>query len=219
MHIISVNVGMPREVVWRELTVRTSIFKDPVDGPVKVRRLNLDGDRQADLTVHGGAYKAVYGYASEHYEYWREQLPEAQLGWGNFGENLTTTGLREDELFIGDRLRAGSAVLMVAQPRMPCYKLGVRFQRDDMVKRFLASRRSGFYFSVVEEGEISAGSPVEFLSRDPNRVSVADVVSLYVDHPRDPQLIERALRVSALPQSWKSWLQERMQESSAKTEH
>ena len=219
MHIISVNVGMPREVVWREVTVRTSIFKDPVDGPVKVRRLNLDGDRQADLTVHGGAYKAVYGYASEHYEYWREQLPEIQLGWGNFGENLTTTGLREDELFIGDRLRAGSAVLMVAQPRMPCYKLGVRFQRDDMVKRFLASRRNGFYFSVVEEGEISAGSAVEFLSRDPHRVSVADLVSLYADHPRDPQLVERALRVSALPQSWKRWLQERVQEDSAKTEH
>jgi len=209
MQILSVNVGLPREVVWRQMTVRTGIFKQPVEGAVKVRRLNLDGDRQADLTVHGGAYKAVYGYPSEHYEYWREQLPDAGLAWGSFGENLTTSGLREDQLCIGDRLRAGSAVLVVSQPRMPCYKLGVRFDRDDIVKRFLASRRSGFYFSVIEEGEVSAGSSLEFLRRDPNRVTVTDIVSLYVDHNRDPELLQRALQVDALPQSWRSWLRER----------
>ena len=204
MQIISVNVGRPREVIWKGMTVQTGIFKDPVDRPVTIRKLNLDGDQQVDLTVHGGAEKAVYAYPAEHYEYWRRELPEVPFSWGKFGENLTTEGLTEHALCIGDRLRVGSAVLMVTQPRMPCYKLALRFDRDDMIKRFLMSRRSGFYFSVVEEGEVRAGSEVEILTRDPHQVAVVDIGRLYLGQARDPDLLHRAMKVSALPQDWKA---------------
>ncbi len=206
MKIVSVNVGMPRDVIWKGMTVQTAIFKEPVDGPVTITRLNLAGDQQADLTVHGGAEKAVYAYPAEHYEYWRKELPEVPFSWGQFGENLTTEGLGENSLCIADRLRIGSALLMVTQPRMPCYKLALRFDRDDMLKRFLTSRRSGFYFSVIEEGEVRAGSEVEVLSRDLHRVTVADVGRLYLGQTRDPELLQRAMNVSALPRNWKAEL-------------
>jgi MOSC domain-containing protein YiiM len=186
------------------MRIQTGIFKDPVDRPVTISKLNLAGDRQADLTVHGGAEKAVYAYPAEHYEYWRNRLPDVPFSWGRFGENLTTEGLMEDALCVGDRLRVGSAVLMVTQPRMPCYKLALRFDRDDMIKRFLTSQRSGFYFSVIEEGQVQAGSKVEILSRDPHRVAVADIVRLYLGQARDPELLQRAMNVSALPQDWRS---------------
>jgi MOSC domain-containing protein YiiM len=204
MKVLSVNVGLPREVFWKGMTVRTGIFKEPVDRPVTISKLNLAGDQQADLTVHGGAEKAVYAYPAEHYEYWRNKLPEVPFSWGKFGENLTTEGLTEDALCIGDCLRVGSAVLMVTQPRMPCYKLALRFDRDDMIKRFLTSQRSGFYFSVIEEGEVRTGSEVEILSRDPHRVTVVDIVRLYLGQAHDPQLLHRAMSVSALPQNWKA---------------
>lgn len=210
MQVISVNVGLPREVIWKGMTVHTGIFKDPVDGSVTIRELNLAGDQQADLTVHGGAEKAVYAYPSEHYEYWRRKLPEVPFSWGKFGENLTTEGLAEDSLCIGDRLRVGSAILMVTQPRMPCYKLALRFERDDMIKHFLTSQRSGFYFSVVEEGEAQAGSKVEIMSRDPHRVAVVDIVRLYLRQAHDPELLHRAMNVSALPQNWKTELAARV---------
>jgi MOSC domain-containing protein YiiM len=204
MQVISVNVATPREVVWKGTAVRTGIFKEPVGGPVKVGKLNLAGDEQADLTVHGGVEKAVYAYPVEHYDYWRQELPDVAFSWGKFGENLSTEGLLEDTLYIGDRLRVGSAILMVTQPRMPCYKLALKFDRDDMIKLFLASRRSGFYFSVVEPGEVHAGSQVEILSRDPNGVTVADIRRLYLDKTPDPELLQRATSVSALPEGWKS---------------
>src|SRR5208337_1418183 len=207
MKVVSVNVGMPREVVWKGAKVRTGIFKEPVDGAVMIRELNLDGDHQADLTVHGGSHKAVYGYPFEHYAYWRRELPDVAFSWGKFGENLTTEGLLEDDLYIGDRLQVGSAVLMVTQPRMPCYKLALKFKRDDMIKRFLKSGRSGFYFLVVEPGEVQAGSSIEILSRDPNRVSVADIPRLYLGQTRDAHLLQRAIKVTALPESWKAELQ------------
>jgi MOSC domain-containing protein YiiM len=206
MKIVSVNVGMPREIVLRGMHFETGIFKKPVDGPVMIREMNLDGDAQADLTVHGGAEKAVYGYAVEHYDFWRMELPEVSFSWGQFGENLTTEGLMEDALYIGDRLKVGSAILMVTQPRMPCYKLELRFDRLDMIKRFMASGRSGFYFSVVEPGEVSARSNVEFVSRDPNRITVADIVSLIRSRSVDRDLLKRATKVSALPESWKEYL-------------
>ena len=128
------------------------------------------------------------------------------FSWGKFGENLTTEGLAEDSLCIGDRLRVGSAILMITQPRMPCYKLALRFDRDDMIKRFLTSQRSGFYFSVVEEGEVQAGSKIEIMSRDPHRVAVLDIVRLYLGQAHDPELLHRAMNVSALPQNWKAEL-------------
>lgn len=191
------------------MQVLTGIFKRSVEGPVMVAPLNLGGDRQADLTVHGGLNKAVYGYPAEHYEYWRKKLPDVAFSWGHFGENLTTEGLLEGTLCIGDRLRVGSALLMLTQPRMPCYKLALRFGRDDMIQRFLASGRSGFYFSVVEVGELRAGSDIEVVSRDRNGVTVADIVKLYLRQTGDSDLLRRALNVSALPLNWKIALQER----------
>lgn len=180
----SINVGLPREVQWHRKTVTTSIFKAPVSGRIRVSRLNLAGDQQSDLTVHGGVDKAVYVYPSEHYAYWREQLPDFPLPWGAFGENFTTDGLLEDAIRIGDRLRIGTAEFAVTQPRMPCFKLGVRFDRADMVKRFLQSGRSGFYLSVSKEGEVTAGDTVTFIARDEHGVSVADVVSLAATRQR-----------------------------------
>lgn len=208
MRIVSVNVGLPREVVWKGMTVRTGIFKDPVDGPITIRRLNLEGDAQADLTVHGGLEKALYAYPAEHYDYWRQELPGETFSWGKFGENLTTEGLSETTLCIGDAVKIGSALLRVTQPRMPCYKLALRFGRDDMIRRFLVSGRSGFYFSVLKPSEVSAGSKIEILSRDPNRVTVADILRLYLNENQagDPRLIQRAASVDALPYNWKTAL-------------
>jgi MOSC domain-containing protein YiiM len=200
MRVVSVNVGAPREVAWKGITVSTGIFKEPVTGLVSIRHDNLAGDRQADLTVHGGPNKAVYGYASEHYAYWRSVLPDTELPWGVFGENLTTEGLTEDSLHIGDTLRVGTAVLMAVQPRQPCYKLQIRFGRDDIIQRFLTSRRSGFYFSIVEEGEVEAGSAIQILSRDENKVTIADVNRLYLGQGVDAELLRRALSTKALPE-------------------
>ena len=208
MRVVSVNAGLPREVVWKGRAVRTGIFKDPVEGRVAVRALNLDGDRQADLTVHGGVSKAVYVYPSEHYAYWREELPGVELPWGMFGENLTTEGLLEGAVGIGDRFRIGSAQVVVTEPRMPCYKLGLRFRRDDVIKRFLASRRTGFYLAVLNEGEVEAGDRVERLSRDPHGVTVADITHLYTRKPHDVGLLQRAMSVEALPESWRTYFQD-----------
>src|SRR5437016_3424662 len=179
MKVVSINVGLPREVEWRGKTVRTSIFKEPVAGRVRVERLNVEGDRQSDLTVHGGADKAVYAYPAEHYAFWREDLPGMDLPWGAFGENFTTEGLIEDSVRIGDQLRVGSAEFVVTQPRMPCFKLGIRFGRPEMVKLVLRSGRTGFYFAVLTEGEVGAGDSMELLERDEHNIPVADIVNLY----------------------------------------
>src|SRR5205807_2612484 len=155
MKLLSINVGLPQEIDWRGETVRTSIFKAPVAGRVRVTTLNVEGDRQSDLSVHGGSDKAVYAYPSEHYAFWRTELPGTELPWGMFGENFTTEGLLERKVYIGDRLRAGSAEFIVTQPRMPCFKLGIRFGRPDMVKRFQRSGRTGFYLAVLQEGTVA----------------------------------------------------------------
>jgi MOSC domain-containing protein YiiM len=207
MKVVSVNVGTPKPALFRDGTILTSIFKSPVEGRVAVRRHNIDGDKQADLTVHGGPYKAVYGYPQEHYRYWKEQLPGIELVPGMFGENLTTEGVTEDEVYIGDQFRVGSAVLQVTQPRMPCFKLAIRFGRPDMVKRFWQSRRSGIYFSVVQEGDVAAGDPIERISHAADGISVADVVALYRGDEKSPELLERALR-APLHGGWKEQLRE-----------
>ncbi|MFN6480588.1 MOSC domain-containing protein [Nostoc sp. DedQUE07] len=210
MKLISVNVGLPREVTWKGKTVSTGIFKEPVSDRVTVRSLNLDGDGQADLTVHGGADKAVYLYPFEHYEYWRGELPDTELPLGIFGENFTTTGLREEEVNIGDRFQIGNVRLMVTQPRLPCYKLGIRFRRPDIVKQFLASRRTGFYFRVLQEGEVGAGDNLELVSRDNNNITVADITQLYVREQDNPELLHRATQLEALPESWRDYFQRKL---------
>jgi len=210
MKLVSVNVGLPREVIWKGKTVTTGIFKEPVEGRVKVRFLNLDEDRQADLTVHGGLDKAIYVYPVEHYEYWRGELPEMELPWGMFGENLTTVGLLEDSVNIGDRFRIGTAEVMVTQPRMPCYKLGIKFGRANMVKQFLDSRLTGFYFSVLQDGEVGVGDAMELISRDENNVTVADITRLYVRQSDDLQMLQRAAQVKALPDGWRNYFQQQI---------
>jgi MOSC domain-containing protein YiiM len=215
MRVISLNVGLPREVLWKGRSVTTGIFKNPVQGRVLMRTLNLDGDRQADLTVHGGKDKAVYAYPSEHYVFWKQELPGQELPWGMFGENLTTERLREDNLNIGDQFRIGSAEVVVTQPRMPCYKLGIKFGRDDILKRFLHSGRSGFYFAVLKEGEVEAGDEIELISRDPNNVTVSDIARLYVSERTNFDLMRQAIQVDALPESWRDYFIERMEKAKA----
>lgn len=210
MKVISVNVSLPREVSWRGRTVTTGIFKRPVAGRVIVRTLNLEGDRQADLRVHGGPYKAVYAYPSEHYPFWRHELPEMELPWGMFGENLTIEGLLESAVNIGDRFRIGSVELIVTQPRMPCYKLGVRFGREDMVKRFLRSGRTGFYFAVEREGEIGAGDSIVRIARGEHDITVADITRLYINDKTDLPVLRRVVELEALPEDWREYFRERI---------
>jgi MOSC domain-containing protein YiiM len=197
-------------MVYKGATINTGIFKKPVTGRIILRTLNLEGDRQADLSVHGGPNKAVYGYASEHYEFWRQELPDAKLPWGAFGENLTTEGLREEELHVGDRFRIGSAVAMVRQPRMPCYKLAAKFQRDDMIERFLRSGRSGFYFSVEAEGEVGEGDSFELISRTDDGITIAEMNRLFVQEKYNRDLLQKAIATAALPEDWREYFLPRL---------
>jgi MOSC domain-containing protein YiiM len=208
--VVSVQVGRPREVAWRGKTVLTSIWKEAVAGAVRVGRLGLDGDAQSDLSVHGGVEKAVYAYPSEHYAWWREQLGVERLPWGAFGENLTLEGLLEGELGIGDRLRIGTAELHVTQPRTPCFKLGVRFGDPAMVKRFLASGRSGFYLAVECEGALRAGDDVAVVARHPQLLTVAEAADLQTERVRDPERLRRAAEHPALAESWRREFAERL---------
>jgi MOSC domain-containing protein YiiM len=210
MQLVSVNVGLPQTITWKGRTVQTGIFKTPVNGRVQVRTLNLAGDRQADLSVHGGPDKAIYVYPSEHYDYWRSEFLNMELPWGMFGENLTTTGLLEGAVNVGDTFRIGSAVAMVTQPRVPCYKLAAKFGREDIVKRFLASGRSGFYLKVVQEGEVEVGDAIELISRDGHAVTVEDVANLYRDGPDQVSLLQRVVQVEALPENWRDHFQQQI---------
>ena len=209
--LISVNVGLPKTVQWRDQPVTTGIFKSPVEGSIALRKHNLNGDGQADLTVHGGPTKAVYVYCTQHYTYWREELPDVELGWGMFGENFTVDGMDEESIHIGDEFSVGTAQLVVTEPRMPCFKLGVRFGRADMPKRFLQSGRSGFYFGVVEEGQVQAGDTLELLSKDPDGLRVADVTSLYTTERGNAALLRKAISTTALPDSWGGYFEHQLE--------
>jgi MOSC domain-containing protein YiiM len=213
MKVISLNTGLPREVTWHGRSVITGIFKEPVQGRVALRKLNLDGDRQADLSVHGGEHKAVYCYPLEHYNYWKRELPDRELTPGIFGENFTVDGPLEDSVHLGDLFSLGSAKVIVTQPRLPCYKLGIRFESDDMVKRFFVSGRTGFYLAVAGEGEVGAGDEMSVISRDPNGVPVSEITRLYAAKKYselDFASVQKVLRVAAVPDSWKEYLRQRL---------
>jgi MOSC domain-containing protein YiiM len=213
MNLVSVNTGLPREVTWHGTRVTSGIFKQPVQGRIALRTLNLDGDRQADLTLHGGEHKAVYCYPIEHYSIWKKDLPSWEFPMAVFGENFTTDGLLESSVHLGDQFSIGSATVVVTQPRLPCYKLGIRFQADDMVRRFLTCGRTGFYLAVTHEGEVGAGDKIEPLASDPNAVPVAEITRLYIAKrydEGDTKSVRRALQVAALPDSWKDYFRERL---------
>jgi MOSC domain-containing protein YiiM len=211
MKIVSLNVGRPRLVMRNDEPVSTGIFKEPVTGRVMLRTLNLDGDRQADLTVHGGPQKAVYLYPSEHYAFWKQELPEMNLPWGMFGENFTAEGILETETYIGDRFRIGEAEVMVTQPRMPCYKLGIRFGRTDIIKRFLLSERSGFYFSVLKEGEVGVGDEIQLMQKNTSGVRVVEITRLYSSDKNNVDLLQRAIATEALPDNWREYFRKRIE--------
>jgi len=213
--IVSLNVALPRLTVYKGETINTGIFKLPVTGPVSLRTLNLDGDRQADLGVHGGPFKAVYGYPSEHYAFWRKELNNVELSWGMFGENFTTEGLAEDDLHVGDQFEIGAAVVMIRQPRTPCYKLAAKFQRDDILERFLLSGHSGFYFSVEKEGVVTVGDVFRQLTRVEDAVTISEMNSLYVRDKYNRDLLQKAINTLALPQDWRGYFLKRVERTSA----
>jgi MOSC domain-containing protein YiiM len=215
--LVSLNVARPRLTVYQGATISTGIFKKPVTGRVALRRLNLEGDQQADLSVHGGFDKAVYAYPSEHYDDWRRELPDGDLRWGAFGENFTTEGLSENELHVGDRFRVGSSLVTVRQPRMPCYKLAARFQRDDMIERFLRSGRSGLYFSVEQEGEVGEGDSLELISQDRQAITIAEMNRLFYRDKYDRHLLQKAIATGALPEDWREYFRPRLNRSGVQT--
>lgn len=193
-----------------EYFVSTAIFKKLVEGRLSVGVLNIQGDAQADLTVHGGRSKAVYAYPSEHYEFWQAEYSDIPLTDSQFGENLSTLGLLETEVCIGDKLSIGTAEFVVTEPRLPCYKLGIRFGRSDILRRFIQSRKSGFYLAVTKTGEIGSGDDIEFISRDENEVTVDDIVRVFAVDKDDRETIERALKIDVLPDGWKQGFLQRL---------
>jgi len=216
MKIISLNVGLPRLFMYKGYTINSGIFKLPVSGPVALRTLDLDGDRQADLSVHGGAYKAVYAYPSEHYAFWKHELRGMDLPWGVFGENFTTEGVLEDDVHVGDVFEIGSARVMVRQPRMPCYKLAAKFQREDMVEKFMRSGRSGFYFSVEKEGVVENGDSFKSVSQNGGGVTISEMNRLFFREKYNRKLLQKAIDTAALPQYLRDYFEERLERPAAK---
>lgn len=201
--ILRIHVGLPREVEYEGKRVSTGIFKNPVDHPVKVQRLNIDGDGQADLKVHGGELKAVYGYSAEHYPWWRKKLQMPQLEWGAFGENLTIGNWSEEEVYVGDRFAIADVELEAVQPRLPCFKLGIKFGDPSIIKKFMDSGRWGVYFRVIKEGTFQAGDAVLKIFENPEKITVKELYELKAGKLSDPEKIKRALKIPALPPSWR----------------
>jgi MOSC domain-containing protein YiiM len=209
--LISVNVGLPRETKWKSKLVTTGIFKEPVEGRVTVNTLNIEGDGQADLEAHGGPSKAIYAYPSEHYATWRGELDDMELPWGIFGENLTTEGLLEDVVRIGDRFSIGTTTLQVTEPRVPCYKLAVRFDRPDIVRLMNQTGRTGFYLRVLEEGVVEAGDDIDQLGQDPGEVTVADVTRLHSGSEKNNvDLMRQAISIAALGEGWRGYFEHQL---------
>jgi MOSC domain-containing protein YiiM len=215
MKLLSVNVSPPKEVTNGGRTVTTGIFKEPVDGRVMLGTLNLDGDGQADLVGHGGAYKAAYAYSVENYDYWMRELGRTDFTIGQFGENFTVEGMLEDEIHIGDVFRAGGALVEVTQPRVPCYKLGIKMGLRGFEKAFLASGRVGFYLRVLEEGEVGAGDVVERIRADPERMTVREICHLLYFDPENLEGARKALRIRALSPGWRQSFEERLASTGA----
>jgi MOSC domain-containing protein YiiM len=214
MKVLSVNVSRARPVEWGGRVTLTGIFKKPVQGPVHVHSLNLEGDEQADLTVHGGTNKAVYAYPSEHYRFWKKHYPHLNFEWGQFGENLTTEGMLETAVHVGDKFQIGSAVLVAVQPRLPCYKLAGKFQDKNILTTFTESRRSGIYFAVETEGELQAGDSIECIYRAPHQFAIDDAMRLYNAEDLSTDLLTNVLRIRSLPDSWRKRILEVLKEKS-----
>ncbi|GCE27220.1 molybdenum cofactor biosysynthesis protein [Dictyobacter alpinus] len=209
MRIVSVNVAQPREVNWRGRVEPTGIFKEPVTGQVAVGRENLAGDAQGDLSVHGGIEQAIYAYSVTDYAYWRSILGR-ELDWGAFGENFTLEGTSDDQIKIGDRFRVGSAELRVTRPRIPCFKLANKLGRPDMIKMFLASGRTGFYFAVVQEGEVAAGDRLQLLYRDEESLTVREIITL-VREPGELETLQRAITLDGMGKHLRELFQKKIQ--------
>lgn len=203
MKLISVNVGLAREIEYAGKKEMTGIYKNPVPGPVMLRQLSLDGDQQVDLKNHGGVGRAVYMYPYEHYEYWSAELNRDDLTYGIFGENLTTLGLLETEVRIGDRYRVGEAEIVITQPRMPCYKLGVRMGDERIIKRMTASRKHGFYGGVVSMGQVRPGDPISLVWQDPLGLTVDDVVRIHTVDTGDVETLRKAVSSKALAEEYR----------------
>jgi MOSC domain-containing protein YiiM len=212
--LISVNVGLPVKVKFGNEIVTTGIFKKPVDKRTYLKKLNLEGDKQADLTVHGGPDKAVYSYPYEYYDFWKREFPDISFNWGMFGENLTTEGLFESQVNVGDIFQIGSSHLVATQPRMPCYKLGVKFGRMDIIKKFLKSEKSGIYFKVIKEGEIGVNDNINIIKKDNNNITIKNIVELIKkDDKENTILMEKAVKVKDLPSGWKHYFLEKLSHS------
>lgn len=210
MQLISVNVALPRAVQYKRETVTTGIFKTPVAGRVMLRQLNLDGDGQADLTVHGGVDKAVYVYPVEHYDYWKKKLGRNDLTFGQFGENFTVADMLEDQIYIGDIFRLGAARVQVTQPRVPCYKLAIKMQMPQFPKLFMASARTGFYLRVLQEGEVGAGDVIERLELALDAMSVQEVFRLAFGGRADRAALQKAAGLRGLASGWQDMFAEQL---------
>ncbi|MDH3242634.1 MAG: MOSC domain-containing protein [Alphaproteobacteria bacterium] len=216
MRLVSVNVAMPREVTYRNRTYPTSIYKEPVAGRVRVGRLNIEGDRQGNPKTHGGPDMAVYVYSHDHYPHWEADLGTGPLAPGAFGENLTVTGMADDQVCIGDVYAVGSARFQVTEPRTPCHKLAMKFDDPGLPRRFFQAGRLGFYFRVLDEGEIGAGDEVVREARDAAGITIAEVARLWADKGAGPGDLERVLAVPALSASWRAAFTDRRDAAGAK---